>query len=64
MSEWQGTARKVVETVRRSKTTLVRLECGHDRSIGGNWIDHSGMCGDAHLLMYYPCHDGHCGKWQ
>jgi len=49
--------RKVVEFVRRERSTLLRLECGHDRSIGGH-VFASGAkatCSDR-----YQCNDGTC----
>lgn len=54
----------ILSAERREKVTILKLECGHHRSIGGNIIRHSGMAGHAHLMtgLQYPCRDGLCGK--
>lgn len=53
----------ITATERRERVTILKLECGHHRSVGGNMIRHSGMVGAAHLMtgMQYPCRDGLCG---
>lgn len=62
--EVRPTLRVIDSTERGSHATILRLSCGHDRSIGGNTIRDSWASGAAHMMtgMTYPCFDGHCGK--
>lgn len=55
--------RRITAVERGAKSTTLRLECGHDRSIGGH-VFPNGAPAPADMgenPMAYPCHDGHCG---
>lgn len=58
------TPRLIVEAERGERSTVLRLQCGHHRSIGGNLIADTWAAGAADLAVgiLYPCVDGHCGK--
>lgn len=58
--------RLITDSIRGPRSTVLKLECGHDRSIGGNKIEQSWGAGPAHMMkgFYYPCQDGHCGGWR
>lgn len=58
--------RLVTDTIKGERATTLKLECGHDRSIGGHFIKQDWCIGPADMMkgMYYPCHDGHCGGWK
>ena len=48
--------RDIVATVRRERSTLLKLSCGHDRSIGGHILNGQSVG----AWKRYDCQDGTC----
>jgi hypothetical protein len=59
------TSRVIVAAERREKSTIIKLDCGHERSIGGHtWPGGKPVGRPEDLVRFrvrYDCQDGHCG---
>ena len=53
--------REITEVIRRERSTLLKLSCGHHRSIGGHVIPDGVVAEEfAARRRGYDCRDGHC----
>jgi hypothetical protein len=57
--------REIVGAVRLTTHTMIRLNCGHERAIGGHvWPSGEPVIKPARLMLgqFYNCRDGRCGE--
>lgn len=58
------TSRTIVAAERRAHSTIIKLDCSHERSIGGHVWPSGKPVGDPRDLVRfrvrYDCQDGHC----
>lgn len=57
-------SRVIVAAERRARSTIIKLDCSHERSIGGHVWPSGKPAGDPEDLVRfrvrYDCQDGHC----
>jgi hypothetical protein len=60
------TVRTITSQEHRIDRTILTLDCGHQRSIGGHMMLSEAAAGNVSLMRHYDCQDGQCysGKGQ
>jgi len=55
--------RHIVEAIVGARATRIRLNCGHERSLGGHRFPNGDAADKPSKLLgrIYDCQDGHCG---
>jgi hypothetical protein len=60
--------RTIISARRADRSTLIKLDCGHERSLGGHrWFNGKPVGDPADLVRFrvaYDCQDGTCGRRQ
>lgn len=55
------TMRRIIRVEHRDRSSVIRLDCGHERSIGGH-VMHNGQPVDRVRMInqQYDCQDSYC----